>query len=71
MLEKAKVKHSVCKALVCKWHTGFPDGRTSIEDETGCGMTLIINGDLIRSVGDGIEKDRCQTVKEVQEQVGV
>jgi hypothetical protein len=52
MLETAKVRPLVCRALVFKWHKRFRDGREDIEDDKGRGRKSTLTAASIKEVKD-------------------
>ena len=58
--------------LVCKWVSGFYDGRESIESNPRVGRPVsVLTEKNVATVNTLIEEDACYTVQEIEELSGI
>jgi len=67
MLQQAKGKDSVCRALVFRWHKKFFEGHTALNDEHRSGRKKSVKASSVASIQSALDTDRRLTVRELAE----
>jgi transposase len=66
MLQEAKGKDSVCRALVFRFHKKFSEGHTALNDEHRSGRKKSVKASSVSSIQSALDTDRLFTVQELK-----